>query len=143
MDKVYLGIKFHADYRNRDKIEGISRALEAGGYRCLCVVRDLENWGETRFEAGELMQKTFAMIDACAAVVIDLSEKGVGLGIEAGYAHARGIPVVVVAEAGADISDTLRGIAARVISYGEPSELDSFLPNPLPADFTPNTEDPT
>ena len=88
------------------------------------------------------MQKTFEIIDSCSAFVIDLSEKGVGLGIEASYAHARGIPVVV-AKAGADISDTLRGIAARVFSYGELPEVDSFLPNPLPADFTPNPKELT
>jgi len=30
-------------------------------------------------------------------MVVDLTEKGVGVGIEAGYARARGIPIVTIA----------------------------------------------
>ena len=44
MDRVYLDINFHADYRHYDRIEGISRTLEAKGYRCVCAVLDLERW---------------------------------------------------------------------------------------------------
>ena len=57
------------------------------------------------------------MIDECDIVVIELSEKGVGLGIEAGYAYAQGIQVVSVAKRGSDISETLRGISSRVAFY--------------------------
>lgn len=131
MNKVYLGIKFHEDYRNRDKIEAIAQALDGGGYQCICVARDIEKWGTIRFEPPELMRVTFEIIDACVAVVIDLSEKGVGLGIEAGYAHAKGIPVIVVAEAGADISDTLRGIARDVLAYDPMSDLKKFFAQTL------------
>ena len=54
---------------------------------------------------------------------VDLTEKGVGLGIEAGYACAKGIPIVIVAQQGSDISATLQGISQQVIFYQQFNEL--------------------
>lgn len=63
------------------------------------------------------MELTFEKISVCDLVVIDLTEKGVGVGIEAGYAFAKGIPVITIAKRGSDISDTLAGISKKVIFY--------------------------
>jgi nucleoside 2-deoxyribosyltransferase len=125
--RVYLAIKFHEDYRNRERIATLSSALARAGCETFCVVRDLERWGEVRFSPNVLMQKSFAAIDASDVLLVDLTEKGVGLGIEAGYAFARGIPVVTIAEAGADISETLRGISQATFSYTTHDELTKFL----------------
>ena len=43
--KVYLGIKFHPDNRNRDRIELISQALSLYGCEIVCIRRDIEQWG--------------------------------------------------------------------------------------------------
>jgi 2'-deoxynucleoside 5'-phosphate N-hydrolase len=115
--KIFLSIKYHADQSNRAHVEAILGALERVGYATTCIVRDVEQWGAQSFDAHELMQRTFAAIDASDLVVVDLAEKGVGVGIEAGYAHAKKIPIVVIAPRGADVSETLRGIAQRVIEY--------------------------
>jgi 2'-deoxynucleoside 5'-phosphate N-hydrolase len=114
---IYLGIKYHPDGLNRPDIESIAALLEAQGHVITCVFRDLENWGVSKFEPRELMSRTFDIIDATDLVLIDLSEKGVGLGIEAGYAYARRKTIVTIAKSGSDISDTLRGISADVIIY--------------------------
>jgi nucleoside 2-deoxyribosyltransferase len=87
------------------------------------VVRDLEEWGRVQFTPDDLMRRSFALIDASDLVVVDLTEKGVGVGIEAGYAFAHGLPVVTVAEVGADISTTLRGISRAVLRYRTPDDL--------------------
>ncbi len=63
------------------------------------------------------MAHTFRAIDWSDLAIVDLTEKGVGVGIEAGYAHAQGKEIVTIAQRGADISATLRGISARVILY--------------------------
>ncbi|MBI4631081.1 MAG: nucleoside 2-deoxyribosyltransferase, partial [Chloroflexi bacterium] len=78
--KIFLSIKYHPDHRNRDLIENITRALQP--HRVICIARDVEVWGEKKFEARELMQKTFEEIDSSDIVVVELSEKGVGVGIE-------------------------------------------------------------
>lgn len=127
--RAYLGIKYHADNRNREVIEGMSEVLAGCGVVTSCVVPDLEAWGAVQLEAPDLMQRTFAMIERCDLVVIELSEKGVGLGIEAGYAYAKGVPVVTVAKGGSDVSETLRGSSKEVVFYGEVRELGHFFSN--------------
>jgi nucleoside 2-deoxyribosyltransferase len=123
MRHAYLGIKYHADNRNRTDIEGLSSTLEACGYATWNVARDVERWGGVTLSSTELMRCTFDLIDRSDLVVIELSEKGVGLGIEAGYAYAKDIPVITVARAGADVSTTLRGISRAVFFYACPQEL--------------------
>ena len=44
-----------------------------------------------------------------------------GLGIEAGYAHARGIPVIVAHPPSSEISATLAGIATAVCADDDES----------------------
>lgn len=123
MLKAYLAIKFHPSGANRARIERVCAALEAAGIESVCVIRDLEQWGAVHFEPGELMRRSFELLDGCDLLVVELTEKGVGIGIEAGYAHAKGIPVVTIAEVGADISETLRGISREVLNYQTSAEL--------------------
>lgn len=124
---AFLSIKYHADHANRARIEMIVETLRACGVEAVCVARDIEQWGRVRLDARELMARTFAALDACALVVVDLTEKGVGVGIEAGYARAKNIPIVVIAQAGADVSETLRGIARAVFWYEGADDLTRFV----------------
>ena len=125
--KAYLGIKFHPDHRNRATIERIAQILDANGFEAHCVVRDIERWGEVQMTPHDLMAATFTLIRSCQLVVIELTEKGVGLGIEAGYAHAQGIPIMTIAQNGSDISATLQGISADVFLYTDWDELHNFF----------------
>ncbi len=113
--RIFLSIKFHADQRNRARIETIIATLAARGHTTTCIVRDLEDWGNRSFAPTELMRRTFAAIDASDYVLVDLAEKGVGVGIEAGYAYAHQIPILTLAPRGAEISETLRGISQHII----------------------------
>jgi nucleoside 2-deoxyribosyltransferase len=121
--KIYLAIKYHADQRNRQVIEHIAETLTAQGHDLFCIARDLAQWGAVSFPADKLMQYTFRIIDSADVVLVDLTEKGVGLGIEAGYAHANGIPVVTIVQTGTHISETLRGISTTVFCYADYGEL--------------------
>jgi nucleoside 2-deoxyribosyltransferase len=69
------------------------------------------------------MKLTFELINKSDFLIIEFSDKGVGLGIEAGYAYAKGIPIIVIAKKGSDISNTLKGIAKKIIFYEDPEEL--------------------
>ena len=121
--KVFLSIKYHDDHSNRARIEMIALALHAHGFETMCIARDVERWGQLKFDARELMRRTFAAIDACDLVVVDLTEKGLGVGIEAGYARARSIPVVTIAQKGSAISETLRGISQQIFLYDNLDDL--------------------
>ncbi len=125
--KAYFAIKYYPDARNRKKIEGISSILENQGIDSFCMIRDKENWGRIKFSPKKLMRMAFKAIDECDFILVELTEKGYGTGIEAGYAYAKGKPIITIAEKGSDISATLRGISAEVIEYKDIKELEKLL----------------
>ena len=125
--KAYLAIKFKEDNSNRETIESISDILNHLGMQTISMARDYEKWGDVVFTPSELMEKTFREIDLSDLLIIEFSEKGVGLGIEAGYAYAKQKPIIVIAKEGSDISSTLRGISKDVIFYNDLEELKNKL----------------
>lgn len=129
--RIFLSIKTVEGFSNRKRIESICRALEACGHSVVCNARDLEQWGEHQFTPRQLMQQTFKEINGGDFVLVEFTEKGVGLGTEAGYAYARGIPVIAAGRTGADLSTTLEGVASRVVFYNSADEL---IPVFYPAD---------
>ena len=125
--KAYISVKYRADNSNKECIENISTALERNGFGTVCIARDIEKWGQVQLSPHDLMQRAFAEIDSSNLLVVELTEKGVGLGIEAGYAYAKQIPIVVITRKGSDISATLRGIAHKLCWYEEFGELNHFF----------------
>ena len=89
---AYLGVKYHSDLRNRPLIDELSRQFARARIDLVCVHREVEQWGAIVLSPEVLMDRTLRMIDGADAVILEMSEKGVGLGIEAGY--ARDIPVI-------------------------------------------------
>lgn len=128
MKNVYFGIKYHADHRNRETVEQFERCFSSQGFTSYCVARDMEKWGAYSFSAQELMQSTFRRIDTADLVVLDVSEKGVGLGIEAGYAKAKGKYLIVTLREGQELSTTMRGIADQIIEYKHIASIRIELP---------------
>ena len=135
--KAYIAIKYHPDHRNRAIIEKISAALEQNGVESVCITRDLEKWGRHHFSPGELMQKSFDCIENSDFLLIDLTEKGVGIGIEAGYAWAKQIPIITIANKGSDISTTLQGISQNLLWYEKDEELIEFFAQVAQSNSTP------
>ena len=121
--KAFLAIKFKENNSNREVIENISVVLKRMDIETIIMVRDYEKWGEVKFTSTELMLKTFELINSSDLLIVEFSEKGVGLGIEAGYAYAKQKPIFVIAKEGSDISSTLRGVAKDVIIYNNFKEL--------------------
>lgn len=58
-----------------------------------------------------------------AAVVVEFTEAGVGLGIEVGYAAALDIPVFVLVPPEAEVSTTLDGVSTEVLRYSDDDTL--------------------
>ncbi len=126
MKKAYLGIKYHSNHSNKSKIESISSLLEECGYSVTCITRDIEKWGTINFSPQELMNETFKIIGSSDVAIIELTEKGVGLGIEAGYAYSKNIPVITVSH-NQEISVTLSGISKCQYVYKNNDDLLNFL----------------
>jgi 2'-deoxynucleoside 5'-phosphate N-hydrolase len=124
LKRVYLAIKYHADQSNRSQIETISSVFEAQGFSTLSVVRDLEHWGGIHLEPDDLMRQSFEYVRISEFLLLEFSEKGVGLGIEAGFAHAIGKRIVVIAKTGSEISNTLSGISSEIHFYDSKWDLE-------------------
>lgn len=121
--KAFLAIKFEKDNSNQNFIENISTSLKKIGIEDIVMARDYEKWGNVVFAPDELMAKAFELIDSSDLLIVELSEKGVGIGIEAGYAYAKKKPIFTIARTGSDISSTIRGISKAVIFYDNPEDL--------------------
>jgi nucleoside 2-deoxyribosyltransferase len=115
--KFCLSIKYYSHHENRETIESICNVLEQNGHVVGDMDGDYEQWGEVKFSPQELMEQAFKIIDSCDVLLVEVSEKGVGIGIESGYAYAKGKPIFVIAKEGSDISGTLKGIAQKIIMY--------------------------
>jgi 2'-deoxynucleoside 5'-phosphate N-hydrolase len=125
--KAYLAIKYHPDFRNRPLIEAFDAALQDNQWEMVAVCRDVEKWGGVTLTLQELMRVSFDLIDQCDCLLVVLNEKGVGIGIECGYAYAHQKPIFVMAEQGSNISETLQGIARWVLFYSSTAELSDKL----------------
>lgn len=122
--QAYIGIKYYEDNRNQPEITQLSRQLEQSGYKTVCIARDVEKWGAVHLPPPELMQHTFTEIDRADLIVMEMSEKGVGLGIEAGYAYAKGKYLLIVLKNERELSSTMAGIASKIIRYQSLEQLD-------------------
>ena len=129
--RAYIAIKYHEDYRNKTTVDKISSILERKGYEIFCMVGDIKTEELDPHDPKGLMESTFKKIDICDTVIIDLTEKGVGLGIEAGYAYAKGVPIITIAENSSEISETLEGISEDVLFYKGIDGLETLLDKTL------------
>jgi nucleoside 2-deoxyribosyltransferase len=105
-------------------IESISTTLSDQGIETVCITRDIEKWGKVELTPRELMRVSFEQIDRSDFVLLEMTEKGVGLGIEAGYARATGKLLIVLTKDSEHMSTTIKGIADCVIQYHQTDEID-------------------
>ncbi len=120
---IYLAIKYHSDNQNKTFIEQISQHFENQGHSIICAARDFENWGAKSFDPQQLLFMAFKAIEKSDLVLIEATEKGMGVGIEAGFSYARNIPIITIAKQGSDISSNLRSLSQKVLIYTSPEEL--------------------
>lgn len=120
---AYFGIKFFEDSQNRNEVNAITAALQKDGIQTVCIARDFEKWGEVKISFQNLMRITFEEIEKADFIILEMSEKGVGLGIEAGYAFAKKKPVIVLIKNGSELSGTMQGIADIIVHYDQPEEI--------------------
>jgi 2'-deoxynucleoside 5'-phosphate N-hydrolase len=114
---VYFGLKYKELDQNMTFIEKLYYDFMRIGIDLYCVEKELEKYGSVHLLENELMLKTFEVIDKSDIVLIDITEKGVGLGIECGYAYANKKPIYLIAKKGVEISKTIKGIANNIVYY--------------------------
>lgn len=83
-------------------------------------------------EAGETWN-TKEVIDGADVFVLDASLPSTGAGIEAGWAHAAGVPIIAIHEKGSVPSSVVSYIAAAEFEYEEGDDLIAKLTAALAA----------
>lgn len=70
-----------------------------------------------------MMAQAMADIDRCNLLVAETSEKAIGVGVEVGYAKAKGKPVVYLRKSTAEHATTASGISDFQVVYESTSDL--------------------
>lgn len=122
--KAFMAIKFHEGEKTKKIIDDITNALAKVDIHTYLLVRDVEQYGKVEIDEANIMPTyAFPGIKSSDIMLIEFSEKGVGLGIGAGFAYANGVPIYIIAKTGSDISVTMNSLAEKVIFYDKPDEL--------------------
>ncbi len=122
---AFMSLKFHDGDEDKQKVEELTKALEAAGIKNVVMARDVEKWGQAEIPTGKQLMPDFAFpaMEKCDIFICEFSEKGVGLGIGAAYNFAKDHPVYLIAKHGSDISTTMGNIAKEVIFYDKPEDI--------------------
>ena len=75
----------------------------------------------------EMMQQAMTDIDRCDLLIAETSDKAIGIGVEVGYAKAKGKPVIYVRKKRAEHSTTVSGISDFQIFYNDKEDLQKQL----------------
>jgi len=78
-----------------------------------------------------MMQQAMSDINNCDLFIAETSYKAIGVGVEAGYAKARGKPVIYIRHAEAAHSTTVSGISDIQIVYSTSKDLQEQLANSI------------
>jgi nucleoside 2-deoxyribosyltransferase len=120
MKKAYLAIS----YSNRKLFnKEVSSLIE------LCKMNDVEllsfvdkyNFKEN--EEKEMMKTAFLEIDKSDFLIAELTTKSIGVGIEIGYARAKGKPIIYLRKKNSEYSTTASGSSTYSIEYENEKDL--------------------
>lgn len=125
MVKAFMSLKFHDGEEDKQKVNDITVALENAGIINYVMVRDCENYGKSPIPEGLNLMPDFAFPKMAESdmLIVEFTEKGVGLGMGAGFASALDKPIYVIAKTGSDISSTMKSVAREIIFYDKPEDL--------------------
>lgn len=121
--RVFLSIKYYNDMKNNELIENITNILMEKDIETFVFSRDIKD----DLTPKELMKRAFEEIDKSDILIIEATELSIGIGIEAGYAYTKNIPIYLVANKNAYVSNTIKGISEKQIYYENLDELKMLI----------------
>ena len=125
--KVFLSIKYYDDMRNKNLIEKICSAIENCGDIPFVFAKNVQNYSKCEFSAEEIMKIAFNEINSSDVLLIDATELSIGIGIEAGYAFSKKIPIYLIANKNAYVSNSIKGISSKALFYDKPEEIEKLF----------------
>ena len=133
--QAYISISFSKKNELEKEVQAIKNALGKFGISGFVFV------DEYQFSAKQekkMMQKAMEDVEKSAILIAEVSEKGIGIGIEVGYAKAKNIPVIYVRNSSSEHSTTVSGIADFKIIYENVIDLEEKLEKIIRKNITQN-----
>jgi hypothetical protein len=112
--KTYISISYRRGKEMRQELETISSVLQSHGIIPFIFI---DQFKFTAVQEKEMMQQAMLSIDECDLLIAETTDKAIGVGIEAGYAKAKGKKVIYLRKKNAEHSTTLSGISDFQIVY--------------------------
>jgi len=122
--QAYISISFKQRLFLNEAVTAIKTALLHHNIDAFVFV---DRYHFKKDEAHAMMQQAFADIDGADLLIAETSDKAIGIGIEAGYAKAKGKPVIYLRHATADHSTTLAGTSDQQVVYENAQDLEAQL----------------
>ena len=116
MPRIFITSHFQQG-ENKDEIEHLCSVVHSAGFEDFCFIRDVENYEKVFNDAHELMKRTTEEIKKSDYLLLDMIDKPTGRAVEAGIAYAMGKKVILIAQKGTIIRDSVRGISEKIIEY--------------------------
>ncbi len=124
--KAFLAIKYYDDMRNKNLIETICNSLQKHNIEVFAFAKNIQNYGPCNLSGDQVMNIAFNEIKQSDIFIIDASELSIGIGIEAGVAYSNKIPIYLIANKNAYVSNSIKGIAKKSYFYDSPEEISNF-----------------
>ena len=102
-------------------IDTIILVLEQLDIECVVFTRKYASFKINQEK--EMMSLVFQEIERVNLLVVEMSVKRVGIGVEVGYAAACGIPILYLCKVGSDHSTTIGGTASKKLVYKDAVDL--------------------
>lgn len=122
--QAYISISFKQRLFLNEAVTAIKAALL---YHNIVAFVFVDRYHFEKDEANAMMQQAFADIDRADLLIAETSDKAIGIGIEAGYAKAKGKPVIYLRHITADHSTTLAGTSDQQVVYENAQDLETQL----------------
>ena len=116
--KIFLAAKYFGKAQQSQLVDAIKETVEQMGHEIYSFLDEGHIVDEN-----EMTSKMLSELDACDALLIEGSETSFGIGIEAGYARAKGKKVYVVHDDSMEESRTLKGVSDVYLKYNSVDEL--------------------
>ncbi|MCA4805516.1 hypothetical protein [Myroides odoratimimus] len=129
MKQVYISCSFSMQKELKEVIDTIKKAGEAVDYTPFVFI---EQYTFDITQEKEMMIQALKDIDQSCCLFAETTDKGIGIGIEAGYAKAQGKPIVYLRQADASHSTTMSGMADYHILYHNTEDLGRQVKKVLP-----------
>ena len=112
--KAYISLSFAKRYSLVEEVSSIIETLKKLNIEPFIFI---DSYKFTPSQEKEMMEQAMLFIDSCDLLIAETTDKGIGIGVEVGYAKGKGKPVIYIRNKNGEHSTTVSGISDFQIIY--------------------------